>query len=99
MRSSTYSLISITVAEAGLTVSWVFSSDPKSISFSVVFRETEDTPLDQCKVSWVPAESLGSASVECARLCRAGQAQHLGNRRPRSSVVLSLNIRRPLPWR
>lgn len=50
VRSSTYSLISITVAEAGLTVSWVFSSDPKSISFSVVFRETEDTPLDQCKV-------------------------------------------------
>ncbi|KAK1332526.1 hypothetical protein QTO34_007207 [Cnephaeus nilssonii] len=50
VRSSTYSLISITVAEAGLTISWVFSSDPKSISFSVVFRESEDTPLDQCKV-------------------------------------------------
>ncbi|XP_036287965.1 FYVE and coiled-coil domain-containing protein 1 isoform X1 [Pipistrellus kuhlii] len=50
VRSSTYSLISITVAEAGLTVSWVFSSEPKSISFSVVFREAEDTPLDQCKV-------------------------------------------------
>ncbi|XP_036122448.1 FYVE and coiled-coil domain-containing protein 1 isoform X1 [Molossus molossus] len=50
VRSSTYSLIPITVAEAGLTISWVFSSDPKSISFSVVFREAEDTPLDQCKV-------------------------------------------------
>ncbi|XP_055985400.1 FYVE and coiled-coil domain-containing protein 1 [Sorex fumeus] len=50
VRSSTYSLIPITVAEAGLTISWVFSSDPKSISFSVVFQETEDTPLDQCKV-------------------------------------------------
>ncbi|CAK6435820.1 unnamed protein product [Pipistrellus nathusii] len=50
VRSSTYSLISIPVAEAGLTVSWVFSSEPKSISFSVVFREAEDTPLDQCKV-------------------------------------------------
>lgn len=50
VRSSTYSLISITVAEAGLTISWVFSSNPKSISFSVVFRESEDTPLDQCKV-------------------------------------------------
>ncbi|CAO2633013.1 FYVE and coiled-coil domain-containing protein 1, partial [Lemmus lemmus] len=50
VRSSTYSLISITVAEPGLTISWVFSSDPKSISFSVVFQETEDTPLDQCKV-------------------------------------------------
>ncbi|CAH6777496.1 Fyco1 [Phodopus roborovskii] len=50
VRSSTYSLIPITVAEPGLTISWVFSSDPKSISFSVVFQETEDTPLDQCKV-------------------------------------------------
>ncbi|XP_047388401.1 FYVE and coiled-coil domain-containing protein 1 [Sciurus carolinensis] len=50
VRSSTYSLIPITVNEAGLTISWVFSSDPKSISFSVVFREAEDTPLDQCKV-------------------------------------------------
>ncbi|XP_008069580.1 FYVE and coiled-coil domain-containing protein 1 [Carlito syrichta] len=50
VRSSTYSLIPITVADAGLTISWVFSSDPKSISFSVVFREAEDTPLDQCKV-------------------------------------------------
>lgn len=50
VRSSTYSLIPITVTEAGLTISWVFSSDPKSISFSVVFQETEDTPLEQCKV-------------------------------------------------
>ncbi|XP_006893109.1 PREDICTED: FYVE and coiled-coil domain-containing protein 1 [Elephantulus edwardii] len=50
VRSSTYSLIPITVAEVGLTISWVFSSDPKSISFSVVFQEAEDTPLDQCKV-------------------------------------------------
>uniref|UniRef100_K9IPB2 FYVE and coiled-coil domain-containing protein 1 n=1 Tax=Desmodus rotundus TaxID=9430 RepID=K9IPB2_DESRO len=50
VRSSTYSLIPITVAEAGLTISWVFSSDPKSISFSVVFQEAEDTPLEQCKV-------------------------------------------------
>lgn len=50
VRSSTYSLIPISVAEPGLTISWVFSSDPKSISFSVVFREAEDTPLDQCKV-------------------------------------------------
>lgn len=54
VRSSTYSLIPITVAEPGLTISWVFSSDPKSISFSVVFQETEDTPLDQCKVGQAP---------------------------------------------
>ncbi|KAG8521628.1 FYVE and coiled-coil domain-containing protein 1 [Galemys pyrenaicus] len=50
VRSSTYSVIPITVVEAGLTISWVFSSEPKSISFSVVFQEAEDTPLDQCKV-------------------------------------------------
>jgi hypothetical protein len=54
VRSSTYSLIPITVAEPGLTISWVFSSDPKSISFSVVFQEAEDTPLDQCKVGHAP---------------------------------------------
>lgn len=50
VRSSTYSVIPITVTEAGLTITWVFSSEPKSISFSVVFQEAEDTPLDQCKV-------------------------------------------------
>ncbi|XP_060060861.1 FYVE and coiled-coil domain-containing protein 1 [Erinaceus europaeus] len=50
VKSCTYSVIPITVAEAGLTITWVFSSEPKSISFSVVFQEAEDTPLDQCKV-------------------------------------------------
>lgn len=74
VRSSTYSLIPITVTEAGLTISWVFSSDPKSISFSVVFREAEDTPLDQCKVrpasrQWALAHTsgcLGRPSPECS---------------------------------
>lgn len=74
VRSSTYSLIPITVTEAGLTISWVFSSDPKSISFSVVFREAEDTPLDQCKVrpaprQWALAHTsgcLGRPSLECS---------------------------------
>ncbi|NXH23210.1 FYCO1 protein, partial [Bucco capensis] len=50
IKSSTYSIIPITVTELGLTISWIFSSDPKSISFSVVYQESEDTPLDQCKV-------------------------------------------------
>ncbi|NXT13137.1 FYCO1 protein, partial [Prunella fulvescens] len=50
IKSSTYSIIPITVTEMGLTISWIFSSDPKSISFSVVYQENEDTPLDQCKV-------------------------------------------------
>ncbi|XP_045153556.1 FYVE and coiled-coil domain-containing protein 1 isoform X2 [Echinops telfairi] len=66
VRSSTYSLISIAVAEAGLIVNWVFSSDPKSISFSVVFQEAEDTPLDQCKVRslrWAFPRRAGSFTV------------------------------------
>ncbi|NWV53699.1 FYCO1 protein, partial [Daphoenositta chrysoptera] len=50
IKSSTYSIIPITVTEMGLTISWIFSSDPKSISFSVVYQESENTPLDQCKV-------------------------------------------------
>ncbi|KAM6282419.1 FYVE and coiled-coil domain-containing protein 1 isoform 3-T3 [Porphyrio hochstetteri] len=50
IKSSTYSTIPITITETGLTISWIFSSDPKSISFSVVYQESEDTPLDQCKV-------------------------------------------------
>ncbi|NXT38880.1 FYCO1 protein, partial [Pelecanoides urinatrix] len=50
IKSSTYSIIPITITEMGLTISWMFSSDPKSISFSVVYQESEDTPLDQCKV-------------------------------------------------
>ncbi|NXX90258.1 FYCO1 protein, partial [Centropus bengalensis] len=50
IKSSTYSIIPITATETGLTISWIFSSDPKSISFSVVYQESEDAPLDQCKV-------------------------------------------------
>ncbi|XP_038615913.1 FYVE and coiled-coil domain-containing protein 1 isoform X2 [Tachyglossus aculeatus] len=50
IKSSTYSIIPISIIEAGLTVSWEFSSDPKSISFSVVFQESEESALDQYKV-------------------------------------------------
>ncbi|XP_039192085.1 FYVE and coiled-coil domain-containing protein 1 isoform X3 [Crotalus tigris] len=50
IKSGTYSIIPITVDETGLTISWVFSSDPKSISFSAVYKQSEDTSLDQCKV-------------------------------------------------
>ncbi|KFV87962.1 FYVE and coiled-coil domain-containing protein 1 [Struthio camelus australis] len=50
IKSSTYSIIPITVTETGLTISWIFSSDPKSISFSVVYQESEEAPLDHCKV-------------------------------------------------
>ncbi|XP_043575372.1 FYVE and coiled-coil domain-containing protein 1 isoform X1 [Chiloscyllium plagiosum] len=50
VKASCYSLIPIGVEECGLTISWIFSSDPKSISFSVVYQESEQTPYEQCKV-------------------------------------------------
>ncbi|XP_030630101.1 FYVE and coiled-coil domain-containing protein 1 [Chanos chanos] len=50
IKSSCYSMIPVTVGNAGPSISWVFSSEPKSISFSVVYRENSDTPLEQAKV-------------------------------------------------
>ncbi|XP_016146303.1 FYVE and coiled-coil domain-containing protein 1-like [Sinocyclocheilus grahami] len=50
IRSNCYSVIFITAAHPGPTISWVFSSEPKSIAFSVVYRENLDTPLEQAKV-------------------------------------------------
>ncbi|CAH2283495.1 FYVE and coiled-coil domain-containing 1 isoform X1 [Pelobates cultripes] len=50
IKSGTYSIIPITVNQPGLTITWIFSSDTKSITFSVVYQETESAPLDQCKV-------------------------------------------------
>ncbi|XP_067911039.1 FYVE and coiled-coil domain-containing protein 1 isoform X2 [Heterodontus francisci] len=50
VKSSCYSLIPVAVEECGLTISWIFSSDPKSISFSVVYQESEETTCEQCKV-------------------------------------------------
>ncbi|KAI4878306.1 hypothetical protein NFI96_019295 [Prochilodus magdalenae] len=50
IKSSCYSLVPITVSTAGPTISWVFSSAPKSISFSVVYREGAGVPIEQAKV-------------------------------------------------
>ncbi|XP_030228473.1 FYVE and coiled-coil domain-containing protein 1 [Gadus morhua] len=50
VKGSCYSLISIAVGDRGPSIGWVFSSDPKSISFSVVYREGPDTPVEQAKV-------------------------------------------------
>ncbi|XP_059197312.1 FYVE and coiled-coil domain-containing protein 1 [Centropristis striata] len=50
IKSSCYSVISVTVGDSGPTISWMFSSEPKSISFSVVYRESTDTHVDQSKV-------------------------------------------------
>ncbi|MFT7809344.1 FYVE and coiled-coil domain-containing protein 1-like [Arapaima gigas] len=50
IRSSCYSTVPITVAEAGPTIGWFFSSEPKSVSFSVVYSEAADTPVEQSKV-------------------------------------------------
>ncbi|KAM3865864.1 FYVE and coiled-coil domain-containing protein 1 [Diretmus argenteus] len=50
IKSSCYSTIPITVGSPGPTVTWVFTSEPKSISFSVVYRENTETPLENAKV-------------------------------------------------
>ncbi|XP_078790395.1 FYVE and coiled-coil domain-containing protein 1-like isoform X5 [Oryzias latipes] len=50
IKSSCYSIIPIGVSAAGPTVSWTFTSEPKSISFSVVYRANPETPLEQAKV-------------------------------------------------
>ncbi|XP_051257043.1 FYVE and coiled-coil domain-containing protein 1 isoform X1 [Dicentrarchus labrax] len=50
IKSSCYSTIPITMSSPGPTVTWTFTSEPKSISFSVVYRESTETPLEQAKV-------------------------------------------------
>ncbi|KAL1023160.1 hypothetical protein UPYG_G00037120 [Umbra pygmaea] len=50
VKSSCYSIISVAVGDCGHTVSWLFSSEPKSISFSVVYRENDDVSVEQSKV-------------------------------------------------
>ncbi|RVE61992.1 hypothetical protein OJAV_G00176600 [Oryzias javanicus] len=50
IKSSCYSVISVSVSAAGPTVCWTFTSEPKSISFSVVYRENAETPVEQAKV-------------------------------------------------
>ncbi|XP_022613917.1 FYVE and coiled-coil domain-containing protein 1-like [Seriola dumerili] len=50
IKSSCYSTIPITMSSPGPTVTWTFTSEPKSISFSVLYRENTETPLEQAKV-------------------------------------------------
>ncbi|XP_047231431.1 FYVE and coiled-coil domain-containing protein 1 [Girardinichthys multiradiatus] len=50
VKSSCYSTINVTVADCGTTISWIFSSEPRSISFSVVYREASDSEVEQSKV-------------------------------------------------
>ncbi|KAL6103951.1 fyco1 [Pungitius sinensis] len=50
IKSSCYSTIPISVSSPGPTVSWTFTSEPKRISFSVIYRESAETPLEQAKV-------------------------------------------------
>ncbi|KAK5870171.1 hypothetical protein PBY51_024827 [Eleginops maclovinus] len=50
IKSSCYSVITVAVGYRGPTISWVFSSEPKSISFSVVYRESADVHVEQSKV-------------------------------------------------
>ncbi|XP_067086634.1 FYVE and coiled-coil domain-containing protein 1 [Osmerus mordax] len=50
VKSSCYSVVAIAVDNPGPTIKWVFSSEPKSISFSVVYRDTADSQVEQSKV-------------------------------------------------
>lgn len=50
IKSSCYSVIAVAVGDCGPTVSWVFSSEPKSVSFSVVYQESTDSQVEQSKV-------------------------------------------------
>ncbi|XP_026168556.1 FYVE and coiled-coil domain-containing protein 1-like isoform X2 [Mastacembelus armatus] len=50
IKSSCYSTIPITMNQPGSTVTWTFTSEPKSIAFSVVYRKSTETPLEQAKV-------------------------------------------------
>uniref|UniRef100_H3C652 FYVE and coiled-coil domain autophagy adaptor 1 n=1 Tax=Tetraodon nigroviridis TaxID=99883 RepID=H3C652_TETNG len=50
IKSSCYSTISILMSAPGPTVTWTFTSEPKSISFCVVYRPSSDTPLERAKV-------------------------------------------------
>ncbi|XP_054624065.1 FYVE and coiled-coil domain-containing protein 1-like isoform X2 [Dunckerocampus dactyliophorus] len=50
IKASCYSTIPISTGWPGATVTWTFTSEPKGISFSVVFRESAETPLEQSKV-------------------------------------------------
>ncbi|XP_014914464.1 FYVE and coiled-coil domain-containing protein 1 [Poecilia latipinna] len=50
IKSSCYSTINITVADCEATIGWMFSSEPKSISLGVVYRESSDSEVEQAKV-------------------------------------------------
>ncbi|XP_061744304.1 FYVE and coiled-coil domain-containing protein 1 isoform X1 [Nerophis ophidion] len=50
IKSSCYSVVTVAVGDCGLTISWMFSSEPKSISFSVVYQEFSDSQVEQSKV-------------------------------------------------
>ncbi|XP_071231954.1 FYVE and coiled-coil domain-containing protein 1-like isoform X3 [Salvelinus alpinus] len=50
IRSGCYSSIPITGSTLGATIHWLFTSQPKSISFSVLYREDTHTPLEETKV-------------------------------------------------
>ncbi|XP_051930680.1 FYVE and coiled-coil domain-containing protein 1 isoform X1 [Hippocampus zosterae] len=50
IKSSCYSVVTVAVADSGPTISWMFSSEPKSISFSVVYQECAEAHLEQSKV-------------------------------------------------
>lgn len=67
IKSSSYSVITVDVGDSGPTISWMFSSEPKSISFSVVYRESDDIQVEQSKV----------CAQMCVLLCLCCEIQSL----------------------
>lgn len=55
IKSSCYSTINISVVECGTTIGWMFTSEPKSISLGVVYREATDSEVEQSKVDLLVA--------------------------------------------
>ena len=63
VKSSCYSIIPIAIGNAGPTISWVFSSEPKSITFSMVYRDSTDIPLEQAKVIYTHRHTHSTSST------------------------------------
>lgn len=50
VSASGYSLIAISVADSGASLGWLFSSQPKSVAFSVLYRDQGHLPVEHSKV-------------------------------------------------
>lgn len=77
IKSSSYSVITVAVGDCGPTISWMFSSEPKSISFSVVYRDSSDTPVEQSKVCVVHAHFCSCPKANYAERPNPGTLHYI----------------------